>query len=177
MNLPSRVSRPRGEKISGEKLSTHLSPRTARTAVRTAIIVSIAAWKGRLSQHTLRLSRDEFGEGGARALAEALRSEACTLHTLILFGRDMGEGGARALAAALETGPCLLESIKGAPRACEVLLIRRRRRFFGLLRAAVALAVARKRAAEVVFHPARLKQQGVFDASLEEDAQRVRTTF
>ena len=71
-------------------------------------------------------------------------------------------------------GPCRLQSIEGAPRASDVLRTRRCRRLSGLFRAVVALAVARKRATEVVFHPSRLKRRGVFNAALEEESRRVR---
>ena len=125
--------------------------------------------------HTLNLEDNDVGEDGARALAEALRSEACTLHALSLVDNDVRAGGARALAEALETGPCRLQSIEGAPHASNVLRTRRRLRLSGLFRAVVALAVARKRATEVVFHPSRLKRRGFFNAALEEESQRVRT--
>ena len=45
---------------------------------------------------------------------------------------------------------------------------RRRCRHRGLMRAIVNLAILRKRASEVVFHPKRLRREGVFDAWAQE---------
>ena len=97
--------------------------------------------------HTLNLMWNSVGAGGARALAEALTSESCTLHTLDLGMNDVGAEGARAFAEA-----------QALSRA------RRRPRHHGLLRAIVRLLILRKRACEVVFHPKRLRREGVFDA-------------
>ena len=96
--------------------------------------------------HTLHLPYNEVGAEGARALAEALRSEKCTLHTLDLLNNDVGDDGERDLREA-----------RALSRA------RRRPRHHGLLRAIVRLAILRKRACEAVFHPKRLRREGVFD--------------
>ena len=126
--------------------------------------------------HTLDLGDNGVGADGARALAEALRSETCTLHTLDLGSNGVGDDGARALAEALRSDTCTLHTlhlnIDAVSDDCARVLdeaqalcrTRRRCRHHGLLRAIVMLAILRKRACEAVFHPKRLRREGVFDA-------------
>ena len=137
--------------------------------------------------HTLDLEGNGVGADGARALAETLRSETCTLHTLDLrhngFGDDgarFGDDGAHALAEALRSATCTLHTLnlynnsmgdEGARDIDEAQALsrkRRRCRHRGLMRAIVNLAILRKRASEVVFHPKRLHREGVFDAWAQE---------
>ena len=86
----------------------------------------MAAWQESLNQHTLDsrsitklesalawlyiFASKVVGAEGARALAEALRSEACTLHTLHLYA-DVGEDGVRTLAEALRSEACTLHTL------------------------------------------------------------------
>ena len=126
--------------------------------------------------HTLYLRDNEVGAEGARALAEALTSETCTLHTLTLQRNFVGDDGARALAEALRSEKCTLHTLdllnndvgddgeRDLREARALSRARRRPRHHGLLRAIVRLAILRKRACEVVFHPKRLRREGVFDA-------------
>ena len=126
--------------------------------------------------HTLDLHYNGVGDEGARALAEALRSDTCTLHTLGLRSNGVGDDGARALAEALRSDTCTLHTlhlnIDAVSDDCARVLdeaqalcrTRRRCRHHGLLRAIVMLAILRKRACEAVFHPKRLRREGVFDA-------------
>ncbi|XRB09638.1 hypothetical protein NFJ02_41g108000 [Pycnococcus provasolii] len=102
--------------------------------------------------HTLDLTKNNLGDDGARALAEALRSDKCTLHTLY-FGNNFGR----------MNDDCF-RALKDAQALSRTRRRRRRFRHHGLLRAIVRLLILRKRASEVVFHPKRLRREGVFDA-------------
>ncbi|XRB25350.1 hypothetical protein RI054_43g152080 [Pseudoscourfieldia marina] len=126
--------------------------------------------------HELYLDVNEVRDDGARALAEALRSDTCTLHTLNLHYNRVGPEGARALAEALRSETCYLHTLhlgsnnvgadgeRALAEAQGISRERRRCRHRGLLRAIVRLAILHKRACEVVFHPKRLRREGVFDA-------------
>ena len=130
--------------------------------------------------HTLHLWSNGVGDDGARALAEASKSDTCTLHTLHLLNNRVGDDGARTLAEALRSETCTLHTLDlrnnrfGDERARDIdeaqALSRKRRRcrHRGLMRAIVRLAILRKRASEVVFHPQRLRREGVFDAWAQE---------
>ena len=126
--------------------------------------------------HTLDLAGIEVSDDGLRAFAEALRSDTCTLHTMDLNDSEVGDDGARALAEALRSDTCTLHTLhlnsdavsddcaRVLDEAQALCRTRRRCRHHGLLRAIVMLAILRKRACEAVFHPKRLRREGVFDA-------------
>ena len=126
--------------------------------------------------HTLYLVGNEVSDDDARALAKALRSDKCKLHELYLDVNEVRDDGARALAEALRSDKCTLHTLdlryngvgadveRDLREARALSRARRRPRHHGLLRAIVRLAILRKRACEVVFHPKRLRREGVFDA-------------
>ena len=93
------------------------------------------------------LCSEKVGDDGARAMAEVVKRETCTVHTLDLRRNGVGADGAREL-----------EEAQALSRP------RRRHRNNGLLRAIVMLAILRQRACEAVFHPKRLRREGVFRA-------------
>ena len=133
-------------------------------------------WDDETGTHVQELSVNRLLPGEMLALAEALRSETCTLHTLHLPYNEVGAEGARALAEALRSESCTLHTLdlhyngvgadveRDLDEARALSRARRRPRHHGLLRAIVRLAILRQRASEVVFRPKRLRREGVFDA-------------
>lgn len=128
------------------------------------------------SLNTLYLWNNHVGNDGARALAKAIEEPTCSLHTLDLSYNEVGDEGARALVQALQSETCTLHTLdlrwnragddcaRDVSDALALSRARRRRRYHGMLRAIVRFLILRQRACEVVFHPTRLRREGVFDA-------------
>ena len=57
------------------------------------------------------MSVHNVGADGGRALAEALKSDTCTLHTLELYNNGVGADGAHALAETLKSDRCTLHTL------------------------------------------------------------------
>jgi len=132
-------------------------------------------WRDETGTHFEVLRVSSLRPGEMLALVETLKSDTCTLHTLYLDDNEVGADGARALAEALQCDTCTLHTLelddngvgadgeRAIDEAQALCRTRRRCRHHGLLRAIVMLAILRKRACEAVFHPKRLRREGVFD--------------